>query len=138
MSKISLIAAVGRSGQIGMNGELPWYDSDDLRWFKMVTMGSILIVGSKTLETLPPLPGRAVVGWGREIDPEQMIVSLVDKNPDKIIYVAGGARTYQAFMPFVKRAHISRIDYDGPADTFMPQLWGEPDYADAVRFQAVS
>ncbi|MEN3238581.1 dihydrofolate reductase [Methylobacterium ajmalii] len=124
MNNVAIIAAVGRSGQIGMNGVLPWYDGEDLRWFRHVTMGQVLIVGSKTLELLPPLPGRAVFGWGREIDPGQMVASLVEKNPDKMIFIAGGARTYQAFMPFVRTCHITRVNYDGPADTFMPHLWG--------------
>jgi len=41
----------------------------------------------------------------------------------RTIWIAGGAKTYARFLPHVRRAIVTLIDYDGPADVWMPQLW---------------
>ena len=57
---IALIVAVARNGVIGRDGTLPWRLSNDLRYFKSVTMGKPVIMGRKTYESIGrPLPGRA-------------------------------------------------------------------------------
>lgn len=111
---LEAIVAIGRSGQIGLNGELPWHDASDLRWFRDMTMGKTLIVGANTAEKLPPLPGRELIIWTRE-NFHQLI------NIDAI--VIGGAATYKKFAPYINRWHIGRIDYDGEADTFFDRSW---------------
>ena len=55
---IYLIAAVGRQGQIGLNGRLPWRHPEDLQWFKEQTMGKVVVCGFNTAEHLPPSPAR--------------------------------------------------------------------------------
>ena len=56
---IKAIAAVSENGVIGKNGDLPWRLPDDLKWFKKITMGHVIVMGRKTWESLPgPLPGR--------------------------------------------------------------------------------
>ena len=53
------IAAVSQNGVIGRQGDLPWRLPEDLKWFKKLTMGGILLMGRKTWESLPGgLPGR--------------------------------------------------------------------------------
>ncbi len=49
---IYLIAAVGRQGQIGLNGRLPWRHPEDLQWFKEQTMGKVVVCGANTAEHL--------------------------------------------------------------------------------------
>ena len=109
---ISAIVAIGRRGQLGLNGCLPWNDSSDLKWFREYTAGKVVIVGSATAKKLPELPGRIVVVWHRDIRPSE----LVKQYPDAVII--GGSTTYKAFSPYIKRWHISMIDYDGPADSW--------------------
>lgn len=58
LTALNLIAAVGRNGQLGLNGELPWGNSEDfairnraaadMRFFKQATTNSIILVGYKT------------------------------------------------------------------------------------------
>ena len=56
---ISMIFACDQQGAIGKNGDLPWRQSTDLQHFKKITMGSNLIMGRKTWDSLPGmLPGR--------------------------------------------------------------------------------
>lgn len=114
---VNLIAAVGKSGQIGLNGHLPWdKNKEDLKWFQQLTMGGLLIVGYNTYQNLPPLPGRALYCMERLDTPEDLMRRFNKQN----IWIAGGAKTYEIWIPYVERFYISRIDYDGPADTFFP------------------
>ena len=56
---LGMIVACDRNGAIGKNGDLPWRQSTDLQHFKQITMGSNLIMGRKTWDSLPGiLPGR--------------------------------------------------------------------------------
>ena len=131
MSEIRLIAAVGRSGQLGFDGLIPWHDREDLKWFRQQTMGHTVIIGRRTAETMGPLDGRTEYIWRGTPEPEKVIGILRDRErrkrmPERLIWIAGGAYTYTAFMPFVRRAVITLIDYDGPADVYMPPLWRAP------------
>src|SRR3712207_2584057 len=57
--EIILVVARADNGVIGRNGTLPWHIPADLRHFKEVTMGTPMIMGRKTFESLPRLlPGR--------------------------------------------------------------------------------
>ncbi|QIG73959.1 dihydrofolate reductase [Rhizobium phage RHph_N34] len=122
--KINLIAAVGKSGQIGLNGELPWHDREDLKWFQEVTAYGYLLAGHVTFESVR----KKIHTLGR-ILVEDHKNSTVDSIRDhaafcgaKSIFIIGGAKTYTKWMPYVDRFYISRIDYDGPADTYFPEV----------------
>jgi dihydromethanopterin reductase len=119
-----LIAAVGRSGQLGLGGKLPWSDPLDLRWFRDQTMDSVVLMGGRTHDKVGQLPGRFRARWSGKTSPYAVLQQIHVRFKGLTIWVAGGAYTYAAFMPFVRYAVITRIDYDGEADTFMPPLWG--------------
>ncbi|NND99029.1 MAG: hypothetical protein HKN47_17065, partial [Pirellulaceae bacterium] len=59
---LTAIVAVTPSGVIGLDGDMPWQLSSDLRRFKKLTMGGVLIMGRKTFDSIGrPLPGRRTV-----------------------------------------------------------------------------
>ena len=59
MPAIELVVAVAENGIIGRNGDMPWRLPSDLKHFKQVTMGSPIIMGRLTWESIGrPLPGR--------------------------------------------------------------------------------
>ncbi len=119
---VSLIAAVGRSGQLGLNGRLPWHEPEDLAFFRRMTMGHVVVVGFSTSRQLPDLDGRTVHIAAREEQPED----VMERYAGRSIWIAGGAKTYRMWLPFVRRAFVTLVDYDGPADVFMPSLWRRP------------
>lgn len=137
MADIRLIAAVGRSGQLGLGNAMPWQDPKDVKWFADQTRGGIVIMGARTMSPLAgPFAnyprGRTFITWSGKTPPAQVIADMkaiirIEQTPQRIIWIAGGAHTYEAFMPFVQRAVITRIDYDGPADAWMPPLWKAAD-----------
>ena len=56
---IKLIAAVAANNVIGKDGTIPWDLPEDRHMFKELTMGSTLIMGRRTYESIGrPLPGR--------------------------------------------------------------------------------
>lgn len=116
---IHLISAVGRSGQLGLDNKLPWHCPEDLKWFKEMTMGQVVVVGHNTAETLPPLPGRKVYCMARGESPKDVIEAFDGMD----LWVIGGAKTYAKWLPYVDRFHINVIDYAGPADAYMPPLF---------------
>jgi len=125
---VNLIAAVGNRGQLGFEGELPWYAPEDLTWFRKMTMGDAVVVGFNTAELLPNLDGRYVHVMQRGETPESVLADdFLKWGEFSALWVAGGAKTYKQWLPFVQRVYISRIDYDGPADAYMPQLWWKGD-----------
>lgn len=116
---IHVIAAIGNSGQIGINGGLPWVNRRDLALFQKVTVNSTIIVGYNTFLHLPVLRDRFVVVWKRE-DPLTLLAN-VHNRPFEDIWIAGGAKTYSAFAPFVSGLRVfSHIPYNGPADAYFP------------------
>lgn len=130
---VRLIAAVGRSRQIGLNGGLPWSRADgDLPFFKAETMGGLVLVGFWTALEMPrDLPGRTLVGDLKSEPPAELAARLLAQYtpPSGILWVAGGAKTYARWIAsgIVRHYVLTSIDYDGPADTYLPRLPWERD-----------
>lgn len=115
---VKLIAAIGFSGQLGLNGKIPWHDAEDLREFKRRTMGDVVVVGRKTFATMPTLPGRTLHLHLRTTTCQQ----IVDLYPRRTIWIAGGAQIYRLWLlsGLVRSSFITHVAYDGPADTYFP------------------
>ncbi len=100
-----IIAAVSREGIIGLDGGIPWHYSSDLKRFKRVTMGSTLIMGRLTWESLPrkPLPGRRnIVISSQDIEGVECFRSieaaLAAVSGD--VWFIGGARIFAEAMRY--------------------------------------
>ena len=122
IKQIHMIAAIGRRGQIGLGGEMPWRNAADLGWFKETTAGSAVIIGRRTLEHMPTLIGREVFSFDSTMEPDALIAHA-SSGPyrNQPIFIAGGAYVYRAFAPFVNGLRlINHIDYDGEADAWFP------------------
>jgi len=130
---IHLIAAIGLHGQIGLNGKVPWHGLPqyaeqtrlDLAEFSRLTGGGTMVMGRVTAGSLPltllrsgNLEGnRRLAVWHRNDDPAQFLSGLV-----RPIWICGGQKVYEIFIPYVDWHHISVIPYDGPADRFFPPI----------------
>lgn len=107
------IAAINKLGYLGKDGQLMWHCKEDLKWFKQVTMGKKCLVGRKTYEALPDLPGREliVVGAGHNTLEEALAM-----NPDIVI---GGGQIYKATINSIDKMYLSIIDDDQIGDVKM-------------------
>ena len=120
---LGMIVACDRNGAIGKDGDLPWKQSTDLQHFKQVTMGSNLIMGRKTWDSLPGmLPGRAHYVLSRgEVDGVEVID--LDKALEIDGWVIGGGEIYELFLPHVEELHRTIIDARvSDADTHFPDI----------------
>lgn len=123
---LEAIIAVNLLGYIGKDDVMLWHDKEDLKRFKELTMGRTCIVGRKTFDKLPPLPGRKLVvvsrSWGageRQVKGSAETFSdlqkAIEAHPDAMII--GGAQIYEAAAPYVKRWHITLVDDCEVGDT---------------------
>ena len=104
------IAAINKLGYLGKDGQLMWHCKGDLKWFKEVTMGKKCLVGRKTYEALPLLPGRELIVVGKGHNTLEEALAL---NPDIVI---GGGQIYRATMSMINKIHLSIIDDDQIGD----------------------
>ena len=134
-SPITIVVARALSGVIGKDGGLPWHISADLKRFKALTMGTVLVMGRKTFDSLPKLlPGRRHIvitrdrAWradGVEIahSPEAALAMAGDEP----VSVIGGADVFGLFLPLADRIELTEVLADIEGDTFIgdPRASGE-------------
>ncbi|MFZ5828201.1 MAG: dihydrofolate reductase [Bacillota bacterium] len=125
---IALVAAMGRNRVIGKDGTMPWHLPAELKHFRRVTRGKVVVMGRKTYESIgEPLKGRTNIVLTRDLDFEapgcevahSVEALLHDERP---LYVIGGAQLYRQFLPHADLMHLTRIDADFEGDTFFPEF----------------
>ena len=97
MRLFNLIFARTLENGIGMNNKIPWHDSDDLKNFKRITKGNIVIMGSKTYQSIgKDLPDRINIVISKYNTFEFVINNTLknEENKDKEIFVIGGAQLF--------------------------------------------
>ena len=135
--KIILIAAVSPEGILAIDSQMPWYQPEDLRRFKRLTTGNVLIYGRKTFESFNknPLPGRqnlivsksyyfnqsleeykALVTGNNYVRVHKNIEDAIEEgrffHPNKTIYIGGGASIYEQTLPIVDEIELTIINKD--------------------------
>lgn len=124
---ITLIVARAQNGVIGRDGKLPWHLPADLKRFKILTMGTVMVMGRKTFDSLPGLlPGRRHVVLTRDPDWEAEGAEVahdpaeaVQRAGEEPISVIGGAHVFELFLPLVRRIELTEVLADVPGDTFI-------------------
>lgn len=131
-NNLSIIVAQAENRAIGLNGDMPWHLSGDLKRFKALTMGHPVVMGRRTWESLPkrPLVGRRNIVFSQSDNfaPEgaEVVRSVNDlfnllRDCDDEIFIIGGGRIYNMLMPFTQRLYITWVHKEFPeADTFFP------------------
>ena len=122
---ITLVVARASNGVIGKDGGLPWHISADLKRFKALTMGSVLVMGRKTFNSLPKLlPGRRHIVLTRDDDwtaDGVEVAHSVDEAlaiaGDEPVSVIGGADIFGMFLPRANRIELTEVLGDIAGDT---------------------
>lgn len=139
---MNLIAAVDNNWAIGYKGELLVRIPEDLKHFKEKTIGKVVVLGRKTLETFPnkkPLPNRTNIILSRnpeyKVEGATVVHSLEElldelkKYNSKDIFIIGGQSVYELMLPYCDTAYITHINNCYEADAYFPNLsesndWG--------------
>ena len=143
MSKpsICLVAAVARDGGIGNKGALLARLPEDLRRLKQLTLGSPVVMGRKTWDSIgKPLPGRhnIVVTRDRAWHAEgasvaaSMTEALALAAPAERVFVLGGAEIYALALPLADTLELTEIDAVLSADTWFP-AWDRSAFHEVSR-----
>lgn len=128
------IGAMTEGRVIGKDGGIPWHSTKDFAHFRQMTLGRDVVFGRRTFQDLPILKGRRVwvlgSGYYNKVDgaeyPYRYTQDINDLPKDCV--VAGGAKVYEALLPYCDEFYLTLIrgEYDG--DTCMPPF--EHLYAD--------
>ena len=121
------IAAVNEKGYIGKGGDLLYSIKEDMAYFASTTRGKTLVMGRKTLLSLPHgkgLPGRTNILLSRSMTAEEAaergvllarntneLFSLIASRgiPEKEVFVIGGGEIYSLLLPYCDTLYITRI-----------------------------
>ncbi len=135
--KLSLIVAVSENGVIGRKGDLPWHLSADLKRFKRITMGHVMLMGRKTWESIGrPLPGRTSIVISRQADYATGFEEVgVAENLDQAltqarsspadsseVFVIGGAQLYELTFPRADQLLLTRVHATVDGDVKFPKV----------------
>ncbi len=129
---ISIIVAIAQNFAIGKNNDLLFYLPNDLKHFKAITSGHTIIMGRKTLLSLPkwPLPNRRhiVISSQANFKAEGCeVVSSIEEAIEKVkgeqeAFVIGGGMVYEQFYPLADKLYLTMVHQDFDADVFFPSI----------------
>ncbi|HEY2394742.1 MAG TPA: dihydrofolate reductase [Rudaea sp.] len=129
--RLSLVAALDRHFAIGRAGEMPWHLPDDLRRFKLLTLGKPTLMGRKTALAIgKPLPGRRNLVLTRSgvapfagQDVVGSVAAAIDAVRGEDLMVIGGGEVYALALPLATDLNLTWIDTiaENP-DTFFPRF----------------
>lgn len=128
----TIIAAIGRSNELGKDGDLIWHLPSDMKFFRETTSGHTIIMGRKTFESLPKgaLPNRRNIVLSRQ-DIEfpgaerfpSLEAALEACRADEEVFIIGGASVYHEALPLADKLCITHIeDTPAEADAFFPEI----------------
>jgi len=145
---VEFVVAMAENRVIGRDNALPWHIPEDLAFFKEVTMGTPMIMGRKTYESIGRLlPGRDSVIVTRQADyrvPGAIVATSVEEalaaaartptgRETGRITVIGGAEIFRAALPMADVIHLTLVHGDYEGDTVFPELdsgWRETRHTD--------
>ena len=127
---VSLIVAYDRNKLIGKDGKMPWFIDGELRRFRELTTGNVVIMGRKTIEAIgKPLPNRVNIVISRDKNYDGCIMARsFDEAMEKAretgleIYITGGSTVYAPAIDIVDKMYITEIDAEYEGDTYFPDF----------------
>lgn len=138
---ISIIVAIAENNAIGKDNKLLWHLSDDLKRFKELTNGHLIVMGRNTFLSLPNGPLRNRIHLvisdirGEKFEGVQMAYSIEEAlemiGGDEEAFIIGGGMIYRQFLPLANRLYLTRVHVRIEGDTYFPEInhdeWNELD-----------
>ena len=127
---ISIIAAIGKNNELGLNNDLIWHLPNDLKYFKETTLNQTIVMGYNTFVSLGRvLPNRKhiVLSFEKIKLPDEVIQfnNMEDLNnyiKDKDVFIIGGASMYKQFIDECDKLYLTEIDDTHKADAYFPKF----------------
>ncbi|MDP3991687.1 MAG: dihydrofolate reductase [Candidatus Colwellbacteria bacterium] len=129
--KVSIIAAISENGAIGKDNQLLWHIPGDMRRFKELTTGHVVIMGRKTYETIgKPLPNRTNIILTRDKNysaPDCLVVPSLEEALEKAkeiendeIFIMGGGEIYRQAIGKAHKLYLTLVHQNFEGDVFFP------------------
>lgn len=132
------VVAMDQQHCIGKGNDLPWHISADLKHFKEITQGGVVVMGRKTLESM----GRALpkrVNWVITRDPDwaftgtkvaysiedalsQAVADVKDSEKPDTIFIIGGGEIFKQTMAIADRLELTHVELDVQGDAHYPEI----------------
>ena len=138
---MNAIVAVDTNWAIGNNNKLLVRIPSDHKFFREETMGKVVVLGRKTLDTFPgkkPLPGRTNIILSKDRTlavNDAIVVHSIDelllelkKYNSEDVYIIGGTSVYEQMLPYCDVAHITKVYHEYVADSYFPNLDNMPEW----------
>ncbi|MDP4584639.1 MAG: dihydrofolate reductase [Verrucomicrobiales bacterium] len=129
--RLKAVVAMASNRIIGKDGDLPWKLSEDLKWFKKMTVGFPIVMGRKTMESLGrPLPKRRNIVISRNLESIAEGFELVRSCDEAVALLAGeeqasiigGAQIYGEMIPLCDEVLLSYVFHPYEGDTVLPEF----------------
>ena len=126
-ASVRAMCAIGRRGQLGLNGRLPWegnkgreYVADVARFFDL-TRGHVIMAGPTTVASFPDFArhDRTIFELRSSMQPEEALARF----PGRVIYIGGGPPVWSIYAPYIQHWDITVLPYDGEADRWFDPTW---------------
>ena len=128
----TIVVAMGKNNEIGLENQLLWHLPKDLKHFKEMTSGHPIIMGRKTYESIgKPLPNRTNIVISRKNDWFEEGILIVGsikeaikfaKKIDENAYIIGGGNIYKQTLDLADKLEVTLVDAELDADTFFPKI----------------
>lgn len=131
---ISAIAAMSSNRIIGHQGDLPWHQPRDMRYFKETTMGHHVIMGRTNFASMNyrPLRGRTNIVLSRDpffITSSAVVMHSIEEAishafeaGEEEVFIIGGGQIYSQSMHLVDKIYLTEVITELPGDTYFPEL----------------
>jgi dihydromethanopterin reductase len=124
---VRAMCAIGRRGQLGLRGRLPWEGDEgaeyvaDVQRFWAVTRGHVLLAGPATFRSIPASAraDRTVEELRSRAAPAEVLA----RHPGRVVYVGGGPPVWAAWAGLIRHWDVTRLPYDGEADRWFDAAW---------------
>ena len=130
--KITIVAAIASNNVIGQKNSLPWDIPEDLKRFKQLTSGHIILMGRKTFDSIGrPLPNRTNIVITKDTNYQKKGIEIVFderealnliKDLNQEVFIIGGSKIYELFEPWATSLMITRVLKDFEGDAFFPDI----------------
>lgn len=138
---MNLFVAVDNNWAIGYQNELLIRIPNDHKHFREETMGKVVVLGRKTLETFPqglPLKKRTNIILSKDTSyqvKDAIVVHSLEELLEELkqyrtedVYIIGGESVYRQLLPYCDVAHVTKIDHEYQADSYFPNLDKDEDW----------
>lgn len=136
---MNLIVVVDNKWGIGKNNNLLFTLKKDMVFFRQTTTGKVVVAGANTFLTFPngALPNRTNIVLDHQgnlhdgattVTSAEELFELLKNYNNEDIFVIGGATVYKLLLDHCHTAYITKVQADGQAEVFFPNLDEMPNW----------